>query len=265
MGGGLLGYAVGAIMSGKTWAAIPLGEVPKTIALSVLVRHLGRAHHHDDLARAHSRGLPAQRRLAAENERERAARQLVQAELKLLQAQVEPHFLFNTLANVRHLVQSGSPDSLRLLDHLIHYLRTALPDIRSGSSTLGREAELARAYLEILHVRMGGELTFSIDVEPALEGHAFPPLMLMTLVENAMKHGIAPKGRGEVRIVVRHRGDLVEVEVIDDGRGLGGTLGQGIGLTNVRERLRALHGERAKFVLESNVTGWYRRASRDPA
>jgi signal transduction histidine kinase len=253
--GGVMGYAVGAIMSGKTWAEIPMGEVPKTIALAVLVG-ISVSIVTTTISRVRIReAYRRSERLAAENERERAARRAIQAELKLLQAQVEPHFLFNTLANVRHLVQSGSPESLRMLDHLIHYLRTALPDIRSDSTTLGKEVELARAYLEIMRMRMGGELTFSIDVGPELEVHAFPPLMLMTLVENAMKHGIAPKGRGEVRIAVRRHGDLIEAEVIDDGRGLGGTLGQGIGLANVRERLRALHGERAKFVLESNAAG----------
>jgi signal transduction histidine kinase len=253
--GGVLGYAIGAIMSGKTWAEIPLGEVPKTIILAALVG-LGSALVTTTISRVRVR--EANRRseqLTAENERERLARQTVQAELKLLQAQVEPHFLFNTLANVRHLMQSGSPESLRMLDHLIHYLRTALPDIRSDSTTLGREAELARAYLEIMRMRMGGDLVFSIDVEPGLEGHAFPPLMLMTLVENAIKHGVAPKARGEVRIAIRRSGDLIVAEVIDDGRGLGGTLGQGIGLGNVRERLRALHGERARLVLESNEPG----------
>jgi signal transduction histidine kinase len=253
--GGLLGYAIGAIMSGKTWAEIPLGEVPKTILLAALVG-ISVAAVTTTISRVRIR--EANRRseqLAADHERERLARQTVQAELKLLQAQVEPHFLFNTLANVRHLMQSGSPQSLQMLDHLILYLRASLPDIRSESSTLGREAEMARAYLEIMRMRMGGELVFSIDVAPDLANHAFPPLMLMTLVENAVKHGIVPKGRGEVRVSAQRNGDHVDAEVMDDGRGLGGTLGQGLGLTNVRERLRALYGDRARLVLESTAAG----------
>ncbi len=193
-------------------------------------------------------------RLAAENERERFARQSVQAELKLLQAQVEPHFLFNTLANVRHLVQAGSADALPMLDHLIHYLRTALPEVRRDSTTLGREAELARAYLEIMRMRIG-ELSFAIDVPAGLAAHEFPPLMLMTLVENAVKHGVAPAGHGEIRIAARQADGRIEVDVIDDGRGLGGGIGQGVGLSNVRGRLKALYGDDARLSLESGASG----------
>ena len=186
-------------------------------------------------------------------EMRREARQqasLAQAELKLLQAQVEPHFLFNTLANLRHLVQTGSPEALAMLDHLVHYLRTALPDIRTPGSTVGRELELARAYLEIMRIRMGSALAFDIEVAPELAGAEFPPLMLMTLVENAVKHGIAPRGGG--RIAIRATGDAkgLRVEVDDDGPGLTGPMGRGVGLANVRERLRALYGGRARLDLE---------------
>jgi sensor histidine kinase YesM len=156
---------------------------------------------------------------------------------------------------VRQLIQSGSRDALPMFDHLIDYLRRALPDMRSDGTTLGREAELARAYLEIMRMRMGSALAFSIDIAPELRELGFPPLMLMTLVENAVKHGVAPLGRGEVRIVaMRHDARLV-VCVADDGRGLGGTLGHGVGLANVRERLRALYGEAATLELQSGTEG----------
>ena len=253
--GGALGWAVSAIMATRTWAEIPMSEAPKTLALAALVG-LSVAAVTTTISRVRIREANLRNeRLAADNERERSARQTVQAELKLLQAQVEPHFLFNTLANVRHLVHTGSPESVRMLDHLITYLRTALPDIRSESSTLGREAELARAYLEIMKMRMGGELEFIIDVAPELASHSMPPLMLMTLVENAVKHGVVPVGRGSVRIVASRSANGFIAEVIDDGGGLGGTLGQGLGLTNVRERLRALYGDRARLVLESGEIG----------
>jgi sensor histidine kinase YesM len=193
--------------------------------------------------------------LRAEAERERLERQGVQAQLKLLQAQVEPHFLFNTLANVRHLVQTGSPDALAMLDHLIHYLRTALPEMRSETSTLGREAELAHAYLEILRLRMGGGLEIAIDIPPDLARAPFPPLMVMTLVENAIKHGVAPLGRGRVSVSASAAGGKMRVVVEDDGRGLAGTLGQGVGLANVRERLAALFGLEARLDLESPEGG----------
>ena len=205
---------------------------------------------------AYLRGRDVRQRMAlleAEAERERMERQGVQAELKLLQAQVEPHFLFNTLANVRYLVQTGSPDALAMLDHLIHYLRTALPEIRREGSTLAREAELARAYLEIMRLRMGGALEVAIDVPPDLANAPFPPLMLITLVENAIKHGVAPKGRGKVSIRARVVDGSLRVEVEDDGRGLAEPIGRGVGLSNIRERLAALFGAGARLELEGRA------------
>lgn len=172
-----------------------------------------------------------------------------QAELKLLQAQIEPHFLFNTLANLRQLVQTGAPEALAMLDHLAHYLRTALPDIRTPGSTVGRELELARAYLEIMRIRMGGALAFSIDMAPDVAGVEWPPLMLMTLVENAVKHGIAPRGGGRIEIRATQDAKGVRVEVDDDGPGLAKPMGRGVGLANVRERLRTLYGARARLEL----------------
>jgi LytS/YehU family sensor histidine kinase len=247
--GGFVGYGVGSFTAGVGWTELQLQKVAKAVAIAILVSvaigsvlvGISRLRLREAEHRAG--------RLQAEADRERLARQTVQAELKLLQAQVEPHFLFNTLANLRYLVQSGSDQALPMLDHLIHYLRNALPDIRAADSTLGREAELARAYLEIMRVRMGGELQFAIDVPPALGTLAFPPLMLLTLVENAIKHGIAPVGRGRVEVRARDDGPAVVITVSDDGRGIGGSIGQGVGLANVRDRLRALHGGGARLEL----------------
>ena len=195
------------------------------------------------------------RLLEGEAEREKLARQGVQAELKLLQAQVEPHFLFNTLANVRHLVQTGSPDALAMLDHLILYLRTALPEIRSESSTVGREVELARAYLEIMRLRMGGALEEAVDVPQEIAHAPFPPLMVMTLAENAIKHGVAPRARGRVSIRASAGEGRLRVVVEDDGRGLVEPIGRGLGLANVRERLAALYGDDARLELEGGESG----------
>lgn len=200
-------------------------------------------------------GQQREARLAAEAERERLSRQTVQAELKLLQAQVEPHFLFNTLANLRFLVQTGSPDALAMLDHLIHYLRVALPEIRAEASSVGREVELARAYLEILRIRMGGALEIEAEVEPDAARAAIPPLMVMTLVENAIKHGVAPVGRGKVSLRARMAQGRVVISVADDGRGLVAPPGRGVGLSNIRERLRALHGDAARLELASREGG----------
>jgi LytS/YehU family sensor histidine kinase len=142
-----------------------------------------------------------------------------------------------------------------MLDHLIHYLRTSLPEIRSESSTLGREAELARAYLEILRLRMGGALEIAIDIPADLARAPFPPLMVMTLVENAIKHGVAPQGRGHVSVSASAANGKLRVVVQDDGRGLDGTLGRGVGLANVRERLGAIFGAQARLDLEGRADG----------
>ncbi len=200
-------------------------------------------------------GRQREARLASEAESERLSRQTLQAELKLLQAQVEPHFLFNTLANLRFLVQTGSPDALAMLDHLIHYLRMALPEIRAEGSTVEREVELARAFLEILRIRMGGALEVVTEVEPGSERTPVPPLMVMTLVENAIKHGVAPVGCGTVRVSAASRDGRLVIRVEDDGRGLAEPIGQGVGLANIRERLRALHGERAHLDLSGRPGG----------
>ena len=247
--GAMVGYVVGSLNSGRSLVDIDATRATKAIAIAVgLGILLGTFLVGIAQLRLREANQKAAR-LEAEAERERLERQGVQAELKLLQAQVEPHFLFNTLANVRHLVQTQSSDALSMLDHLIHYLRTALPEIRSEGSTLGREAELARAYLEIMRLRMGGALDFAIDVPAGLARAPFPPLMLITLVENAIKHGVAPMGRGRITIAAAERDGRLRVEVADDGRGLTGEPGQGVGLANVRERLRALYGEGGRLEL----------------
>jgi sensor histidine kinase YesM len=190
----------------------------------------------------------------AEAERHLLSKQAVEAELKLMQAQVEPHFLFNTLASVQYLVETDPKQANVLLGHLIGYLRAALPQLRAGSSTLGREASLAEAYLNILKMRMGPRLAFAIDVPPALRDHPFPPNLLISLVENAIRHGIEPAADGgTIRLDATHTDDALVVTVTDTGLGLAtpaATNGQGIGLANVRERLAALYGARGRFTLE---------------
>jgi len=175
------------------------------------------------------------------------------AELKSLQAQVEPHFLYNTLANTRYLMRHEPDKAIAMLDHLIGYLRTALPDMRAPMSTLGRELELASHYLSLMAIRYGDRLSTGIACPTTLIDAAVPPLMLMSLVENAVKHGLEPKP-GAVHIAVRaweEQGSL-HLLVSDTGAGLGTTvLGSGVGLHNVRERLKALHGERASFTLRA--------------
>ena len=191
----------------------------------------------------------------ADAQRHELEKQVLEARLKLMQAQIEPHFLFNTLANVQHLVEANPPLAAKTLDSLITYLRAALPEMREGGTTLGREADMARAYLEIQQLRMGSRLQFSVEVPADLRAASFPPMMLLTLVENAIKHGIDPLQQGgEIQVrAERVAAGAIEVTVADTGQGLSYSAGMGIGLQNIRERLQALYRKSAKLLLEENT------------
>jgi signal transduction histidine kinase len=203
----------------------------------------------------------ARQLLEAEATRERMARFTAASELRLLQAQVEPHFLYNTLANLRYLVQSGSTDALKMTDALIEYLRTSVPDMRSQQVTLGREVDHAHHYLQIMTIRMGGRLRHTIEVDEALRAVPLPPLVVLTLVENAIKHGIAPRLQGgTVALRARRSGEFAQVDIEDDGAGFGANSGQGAagrndlpsagtGLANIRKRLGIAYGDAASLEL----------------
>jgi hypothetical protein len=181
------------------------------------------------------------------------AKQTLEARLQLMEAQIEPHFLFNSLANVQRLYETEPASGERLLENLKIYMRAALPQMRETRSTLGREAELSRAYLEVLHARMGERLHFAIDVPEELREHAFPPMMVITLVENAIKHGIHKSASGgAIAVRARRRGQRLNVEVTDTGVGFRGNSGKGVGLANIRARLSALFGERGELSLCAN-------------
>ncbi len=190
----------------------------------------------------------------ADSQKHELEKQVLEARLKLMQAQIEPHFLFNTLANVQHLVEANPPLAGKTLESLITYLRAALPEMREGGTTLGREARMAQAYLEIQQIRMGARLAFSVDLPLHLTDQPFPPMMLMTLVENAIKHGIDPMQQGgEIRVSAAQDGDeALLVSVADNGQGLSSWSDTGIGLQNIRERLHALFGRQARLILEEN-------------
>jgi len=205
---------------------------------------------------------------AAEADRAAFEQATLQARLQVLQAQIEPHFLFNTLANVRRLYELDGPAGRRMLEHLMHYLEVALPSMRVDRSTLDSEAMLADAYLRLQQVRMGRRLAFAIDVAPALGGTEMPPMMLLTLVENAIKHGLAPLPEGgRIDIAARRASDgTLSLTVIDDGRGFGGdTSGGGTGLANIRARLAALYGPRARLDIDANEPRGVRAAITLPA
>lgn len=209
----------------------------------------------DAITHALSGKVAQQRR----EEREHAARteaekELSVARLNLLHAQVEPHFLYNTLANAQVLTRSDPARAEQMLGHLIQYLRSSLPGIDQSVSTLGQELERVQAYLEILRIRMGARLNLQIDVPEALHGVSLPSMSLQTLVENAIKHGLEPKsGGGTVWILAREREGELTITVADDGQGINtATSGTGIGLKNLRERLRLSCDERATLSVVSN-------------
>ena len=181
------------------------------------------------------------------------AKQTLEARLQLMEAQIEPHFLFNSLANVQRLYETEPESGERLLENLKVYLRAALPQMRETRSTLGREAELSRAYLEVLQARMGERLQFKVDVPAELRDQTFPPMMVITLVENAIKHGIHRSPSGGVVVLRAHgRGARLTVEVADTGVGFRGNSGKGVGLANIRARLSAFFGDQAELSLCAN-------------
>jgi signal transduction histidine kinase len=207
-------------------------------------------------------GVARQRALAADdamrNEaalRSRAQVQLSALRLQALQSQIEPHFLFNTLATVKRLGSTEPVRCGRLLDHLHTFIRlsqAAHPGDRRW--TLGQELEMVRAYLSVVEMRMNGRLRVRIEIDERLFGNLeLPPLALGTLVENAVKHGITPATEGgEIVVDARREDGMIELRVADTGVGLRGEGGTGIGLANTRERLRTLHGGRAGVTLAAN-------------
>jgi hypothetical protein len=195
--------------------------------------------------------------LAFELERSELERQALDARLHLLQAQVAPHFLFNTLANIQALVDAGSPQASSVLRSLISYLHAAVPLLNEPVATVGQELELVRAYLELMHMRMPDRLTFDMRVDPAARELRCPPTTLLTLVENAVRHGIDPSEEGgRIDIDVQLRGDRCVIRVSDSGVGLRQTArGLGTGLSTLRERLQLMFNGEAQLNISARESG----------
>ncbi len=205
----------------------------------------------------HRRALEADS-AADKSELARAKLQQAQTEqqLALLQAQIEPHFLFNMLGNVRRLYRIRPHAAAAAVDSLMRYLRMALPQLRSRHATLGEERVVVQAYLDLFQLRMGARLGFSIEIDENLHDAEFPPMLLVTLVENAIKHGLEPAGGGRIEVRARGRRGQLEVSVLDDGVGFVATAssGTGVGLANIRRQLAARYQNQGRLSL----------ASRDP-
>jgi Histidine kinase len=184
---------------------------------------------------------------------ERAERAAIEAQLRALQAQIEPHFLFNTLANLDALIAVDPGCARNLLANLIRYLRAALTHARSETATLQTEVELLKAYLAIMGMRMPNRLTTEFECDPDCLKLKFPAMLLQPLVENAITHGIEPAGDGgTIRVSVHCTGDTLKLWVDDTGIGLGNahTAGTGAGIQNIRARLQSLFGSSARLILE---------------
>ncbi len=234
--------------------SIPLEKLWQTLAIGLMFGVLGSIVFL--LAeRVHSLDTEVRQRNLAEAER---SRRELEAHLRLLQAQIEPHFLFNTLANVASLIDSDAAQARRLLLRLIGWLRVALNRVRQERSSLGDELDLLENWLEILSIRFGPRLAWSFAVTPEARRADLPPMLLQPLLENALKHGIEPKlGGGRLHVAARVEAGRLRIEVSDDGVGLAEShataSGQGAGLENIRARLAALYGDAGRLRVRSNA------------
>ena len=198
----------------------------------------------------------SEERLRASEERYKRLeieKQNVETHLKLLQAQVEPHFLFNSLSTVLSLMDGDLAEGRRMLENLIRFLRTSLTRARADCGTLGQELEMIGAYLGVYQVRMGARLAFQIEVADDLQSFPLPPMLLQPLVENAILHGLEPLAEGgEVRIEAKEIDGFLRLGVTDTGVGLSETGAEGVGLSNVKERLSIFYDQRARISFREN-------------
>jgi Histidine kinase/Histidine kinase-, DNA gyrase B-, and HSP90-like ATPase len=190
-------------------------------------------------------------------ETEQLERTVLEARMEALQAQIEPHFLFNTLGSIDQLIQTDPPRASRMQQSLIRYLRSAMPQMRDGSRpTLGQQVDLCSAFLEIMAVRMEERLQVSISVPEGLKSAIFPSMMLLTLVENAIKHGLEPRAAGgSLEIGAEVVDGQLAVHVLDNGVGFMPKANDGVGLANIRERLKALYKGRGELIISVPPAG----------
>lgn len=210
------------------------------------------------------REISEQQLLASQKDKE-----LMSSQLKLIQSQIEPHFLFNTLANVQGLIDQDSTAAKRLIAELTTMLRASLKRTRQEHTLLEEELAIARSYLEIQLIRMGGRLDYRIEAPVSVNALPMPPLLIQPLIENAVVHGIEPRREGGmIEVSVALDGDDLTICVIDNGVGIGrapASVGEGMGLQNIRERLRLLYPDRGHLELKARPEGGTEAYLRLPA
>ena len=240
----------GAIETPRLRVVKPFAFLP-TLAMLLIVASIMIKIVYAGRVKAEVKAAVAQETADAES----LKRQVVEARMAAMQAQIEPHFLFNTLASIDHLIEVDPPRASKMQKNLISLLRASMPALREGASDLGHELAVVRPYLEILKVRMEDRLQTEVNISEGLHSAEFPPMMLQSLVENAIKHGLEPKPQGgalQVSAEIVH-GKLA-VSVADTGVGFGraATAGTGVGLANIRERLKLLFGNAAELRIAEN-------------
>lgn len=240
VGSYFLDYDIPNILSRPGWL---LGLAVNSVLISLIILAIYTDREKKMLAK-----------MAQERERARFAemeRNATLANLRMLQAQIEPHFLFNTLANVTSLIHPAPDKAKHMLESFITYLRGSLATSRDETTTLAREFKLMQDFLEILKIRMGDRLEVEIDLPDDLAAAAVPPMLIQPLVENAIKHGLEPKMEGGVlRLQAERDGANIRIHVIDTGLGFSGATSSGVGLRNVRERIKALFGDAGRLSIE---------------
>lgn len=250
----VLGYAAATWLLGQR-DDLALGdgrELAATLALALVISMMLAAI---SIVQVHRAQTEASNR-RAQLGRAEAERLAADARLRLLQAQVEPHFLFNTLANVASLIDSDAPRAKRMLEDFTDFLRAALTSIREPTTTLRRERDLLGAYLRVLKVRMGPRLEYAFAIDDELLDRPFPAMVLQPLVENAVKHGIDPAVRGgRITVGAQRREGMLVVYVADDGVGSVPDARTGVGLGSVEERLRAEYGPGVRLSLDAAAGG----------
>ena len=243
------------VMGGKIWAHWPMIGWGIGLTVQGMTVFAGRSFFGTEWEQKKVEEIMARENLKVVS----SEKQLVQAQMRMLQAQIEPHFLFNTLANIQTLIPRAPEKASLMMDNFIAYLRQSLTASRAQEGTVKQEVDLLRNYLELLKIRMGDRLQFEFDIEENLQSASLPPMLLQPIVENAIKHGLEPKVEGgRVRVSARRSGETMVVTVADNGLGFSDhadSSGGGVGLANLRERLAVLYDGQATLTVADAAPG----------